>query len=48
VRSDVIASLYDRLPDFRALVARRDPEGKFGNTHLNVLLGGGTVSTERG
>jgi xylitol oxidase len=32
-------SLYPKLPDFRALVARRDPAGKFGNAHLSRLLG---------
>ena len=31
--------LYDRLPDFRALVARRDPAGKYGNSYLTNLLG---------
>lgn len=32
-------ALYEKLPDFRALVARRDPAGKFGNEHLSRLLG---------
>jgi len=39
VDAATIESLYPRLPDFRALVARRDPAGKFGNTHLASLLG---------
>ncbi|MCU1424505.1 MAG: hypothetical protein JWM51_796 [Microbacteriaceae bacterium] len=34
-----VESLYPRLPEFRALVARRDPAGKFGNRHLSTLLG---------
>ena len=34
-----IESLYERLPEFRALVARRDPAGKFGNEYLRSRLG---------
>jgi xylitol oxidase len=30
-RSDVISSLYERLPDFRRLVERLDPRGAFRN-----------------
>ena len=32
-------ALYPRLPDFRELVSRRDPERKFGNAHVQRLLG---------
>jgi len=34
-----IESLYERLPKFRALVARRDPASKFGNEYLRSRLG---------
>lgn len=34
-----IESLYERLPDFRSLVGRRDPQGKFGNEYLRSRLG---------
>jgi len=34
-----IESLYERLPEFRALVARRDPASKFGNEYLRSRLG---------
>jgi len=34
-----IESLYERLPEFRALVGRRDPERKFGNEYVRSRLG---------
>ncbi len=33
-----IAALYDRLPDFRALLAAHDPEGKFRNAFLDRYI----------
>jgi xylitol oxidase len=35
----VIAGLYEKLPDFRELAARRDPDGKFSNGYLDRVLG---------
>jgi len=43
VDASTIATLYEKLPDFRRLVARRDPEFKFGNDYLTGLLGLGRV-----
>jgi xylitol oxidase len=37
--SDEIVPLYPRLPEFRALVDRLDPERKFGNAFLERTLG---------
>jgi xylitol oxidase len=37
--ASTIAGLYPKLPDFRELVARRDPTGKFGNAYLASVLG---------
>jgi len=34
-----IESLYERLPEFRALAGRRDPERKFGNEYVRSRLG---------
>lgn len=34
-----IESLYERLPDFRALAGRRDPGRKFGNEYVHLRLG---------
>jgi xylitol oxidase len=40
--ASIIASLYERLPDFTALVQRTDPHGAFRNDWLETrLLGGG-------
>jgi len=38
-QADNIAPLYPRLPDFRALVERLDPQRKFGNAFLERTLG---------
>jgi xylitol oxidase len=35
-----VRALYPRMDDFRALVAQADPEGVFGNTYLDTVLGG--------
>lgn len=41
-----IAPLYPRLDDFRHLVARLDPSGKFGNAYLDRhVFGGGRTTT---
>ena len=37
--SKTLESRYDRLADFRRLVSRYDPEGKFGNAFLRNKLG---------
>ena len=37
--ADAISPLYPRLPEFRALVERLDPERKFGNAFLERTLG---------
>jgi len=34
-----MAAGYERLPDFVALVGRRDPDGKFGNDFVDAVLG---------
>ncbi|MEA5455015.1 D-arabinono-1,4-lactone oxidase [Sinomonas sp. JGH33] len=34
-----LAALYPRFEDFRELVAKRDPERKFGNAYLDRVLG---------
>ncbi|MDQ4502903.1 D-arabinono-1,4-lactone oxidase [Sinomonas sp. ASV322] len=34
-----LARLYPRFEDFRELVTKRDPEGKFGNAYLERVLG---------
>ncbi len=37
---DVVATLYERLPDVRRLVRRYDPEGTFGNAFTDRYLAG--------
>nr|WP_257901812.1 D-arabinono-1,4-lactone oxidase [Saccharothrix obliqua] len=37
--ADTLAPAYPRFADFRALRARLDPTGKFGNAHLDRVLG---------
>jgi alditol oxidase len=37
---DQVAQHYDRLPDFRAMRARHDPDGKFGNHFVDLHLSG--------
>jgi alditol oxidase len=37
---DRLAELYERLPDFRAMRARLDPDGKFGNRFVDHHLTG--------
>jgi xylitol oxidase len=37
---DRVARLYARLPDFRAMCARHDPDGKFGNQFVDHYLSG--------
>jgi alditol oxidase len=37
---DRVARHYDRLPDFRAMRARHDPDGKFGNPFVDRYLSG--------
>ncbi|MGV8969804.1 MAG: D-arabinono-1,4-lactone oxidase [Microbacteriaceae bacterium] len=39
VTAPEIDSLYDMLPNFRNMVARRDPNGTFTNAYLTSLLG---------
>jgi len=38
VHATTIAALYEKLPDFRRLVVRRDPEFKFSSVYLTELL----------
>jgi xylitol oxidase len=38
VDATALAAVYPRLPDFRALVARLDPDGVFGNNYLDRLI----------
>ena len=38
----VVRALYPRLPDFRRLVERLDPEGKFRNEYLDAYVFAGT------
>jgi xylitol oxidase len=38
---DQLAERYERLPDFRAMRARHDPGGKFGNGFVDRQLAGG-------
>jgi xylitol oxidase len=41
-RADTVGRLYERLPDFAALIARLDPRGAFRNSWLeNRVLGDG-------
>jgi alditol oxidase len=37
---EALGGLYPRLPDFRALVRRYDPDGKFANAFLTRHLPG--------
>ena len=38
MRADYLQSLYEKLPDFRQLVQRFDPQGKFRNAYLDRYL----------
>ena len=36
-----LRALYERMPDFRALAKKYDPQGKFRNEFLNTNIFGG-------